>query len=445
LQWWYENGGQRFGPISDTELHALVLQGSVKPETYVWCQEFRDWQYVKDVSSLAALISPEPPPLPRTVSDLQNATAASSITFPGNTTLPESISIAQDAYPNGNQHLGATASGGETRRAATWYRYFARQIDLVFIAIPVIVLTFGAVAFAAPPSVALRMLDPSIGLIIGMAILCLLVPLFEAVVATIFGNTPGKALFGLKVQTLSGQPLRFSDQVSRAYKVMVFGLGLYLPLISLGTAIAQYSNLKQHGTTGYDKGVRKVSEQSLSSFRQFVACSIWIFSFAILIALNVYDRYETGKLAASKSWTNPGTELTATLPAGWDSTSEKNILDQEIYLFTRPGDAVQIVFGVEDVPVGETLENYIKAFVDAVKEDMKIVPSGAISTISGHVASRHDGELNSPRARLQITFVKSGGQVWRAVVIMFGSSESRIAIDEMCEALFRTVKIEPGI
>ena len=110
----------------------------------------------------------------------------------------------------------------------------------------------------------------------------------------VFGNTPGKALFGLKVVSEGGEELSYLQKIWRSYKVMVFGLGMYVPVVSLIMGILQYDRVMRRGAASYDAGLYCVRQRKLNSMRKLVALIVWALCFLVLLFLNVFDRMQGG-------------------------------------------------------------------------------------------------------------------------------------------------------
>jgi len=47
MNWYYDQGGQRQGPVDEAELDRLVASGTVRPETLVWREGMADWAPLK--------------------------------------------------------------------------------------------------------------------------------------------------------------------------------------------------------------------------------------------------------------------------------------------------------------------------------------------------------------------------------------------------------------
>lgn len=181
-----------------------------------------------------------------------------------------------------NEHGTDSISSKSTefQNMATWYRLFARKIDLFILGIP----TTG-LALAVPLS--MGVIRP--GNTANLAALIALsagFPIIEAAVSSRFGNTPGKALFGLKVKTVEGVPLKFRETLMRAYRVTAYGFAFYLPFVSLVTLYAQFISIRRNGYAGYDAGRFRVDESPLSPLRSTIAVSVFLILFSALIALS---------------------------------------------------------------------------------------------------------------------------------------------------------------
>ena len=43
MNWYYDQGGQRQGPIPEAELDRLLASGTITLSTLVWCEGMADW------------------------------------------------------------------------------------------------------------------------------------------------------------------------------------------------------------------------------------------------------------------------------------------------------------------------------------------------------------------------------------------------------------------
>jgi len=84
-----------------------------------------------------------------------------------------------------------------------------------------------------------------------VAIPLLWVPL-EALLLSLFGTTPGKAIFGIQVRNQQGQKLSIKHSLKRAFLVWLKGLGLNLPLANLFCGFRSFQAIKKEGRTSVD-------------------------------------------------------------------------------------------------------------------------------------------------------------------------------------------------
>lgn len=109
----------------------------------------------------------------------------------------------------------------------------------------------------ATPKESPRLLGAESG---GLAFFCFVIFFFPLVVLPFAEgllisslNTPGKALLGIKVRRVDGSRLSYEEGFNRTLRVIGYGLGLGLPIISLVTALISYRHLTTKGTTTWDR------------------------------------------------------------------------------------------------------------------------------------------------------------------------------------------------
>ena len=152
-------------------------------------------------------------------------------------------------------------SGVEAWNAAPerpWSRLFAKIFDIAFF-MSVSKAFFYALFYVLSAEQALRVHSGTLamdlsyegaGYIIAAAIFW---PMVEAVSATLFGTTPGKAMLGIRLIDMRGRNLRLWPSIKRSYGAFVLGLGLLLPLVPLATASWSYRRLKRTGENYWDR------------------------------------------------------------------------------------------------------------------------------------------------------------------------------------------------
>ena len=62
--WWYVSGSERMGPVSDDDLHRLLISGTITSSSLVWKTGMAGWQPAAEVEGLAPMLASLPPELP---------------------------------------------------------------------------------------------------------------------------------------------------------------------------------------------------------------------------------------------------------------------------------------------------------------------------------------------------------------------------------------------
>ena len=61
--WFYENDGQRKGPVSESEIIGLIKASSITKETPLWKEGFSDWMKLENTDLSIHIDKTAPPPL----------------------------------------------------------------------------------------------------------------------------------------------------------------------------------------------------------------------------------------------------------------------------------------------------------------------------------------------------------------------------------------------
>jgi uncharacterized RDD family membrane protein YckC len=167
-----------------------------------------------------------------------------------------------------------------------WRRFFARMVDictagLVLFLLLVVILSVTMPEQAAGFAKAIE--NP----IIASVVLYLVWLPAEAVFLWLFGTTPAKWLFGIKVVHPGGDLLSISDALTRSFLVFVQGIGLGIPLIALFTQLFAYRRLTKTGTTLWDRSASAVVIHKEWGVLRALICTGAVFGVLILMsALN---------------------------------------------------------------------------------------------------------------------------------------------------------------
>jgi len=145
-----------------------------------------------------------------------------------------------------------------------WRRYFARSLDLAFLALPcllVLLYLLGVGLALTVPDRALQVARSLDEEWIPFLAYSLFVPATIPVLALMVGLTGGsigKWVFGIKVLREDGRPLGFRRALVRELDVWVRGYGVVVPLVSIITMPMSYFRLTEKGKTVWDARQRNL-------------------------------------------------------------------------------------------------------------------------------------------------------------------------------------------
>lgn len=182
-----------------------------------------------------------------------------------------------------------------------WRRYFARTLDYA-LCLTLWELFLSLVLRVNILSTSFWLNVANVAMALGL--MCVL----EAACLHFFGTTPGKALFGLKLTRSDGSYFGFLDALWRTGRVVVFGLGLMIPLVSLITSILAFQRcshqvsqpwaLDDEGWSDPSGGWTPFFEQKGSVLRVvgYVGCYAAIIALTMLASLVAATPWHHGSL-----------------------------------------------------------------------------------------------------------------------------------------------------
>lgn len=213
---WYVRCDEReMGPLGEDALRALVGTGRITADTQLWREGLSGWTAA---SVLPGVLGP------RAAAPL----AADPRVAPGS---------RPSAAPESSRSV-APVSRDDTLRelAPPWRRYWARSLDIL-VGIGVAAFLLGGIW----PGLFARL-----NALTGQkwVVLVVLLPFAlaaDALLYWVLGNSPAKAIAGIKVLGEGGhRALSAPAYLGRNLGLYVFGLGLGIPLLSLVTLICNY-------------------------------------------------------------------------------------------------------------------------------------------------------------------------------------------------------------
>lgn len=167
-----------------------------------------------------------------------------------------------------------------------WRRLFARTVDICtagFVLFLLLIFAFSATM----PEQAAGFVKAVENPIVASLVLYLIWLPAEAVLLSLFGTTPAKWLFGIKVAHPGGGLLSFSESLNRSFLVFVQGVGLGIPFVALFTQLFAYRRLTKTGTTLWDTSTSAaVLHKKWGVFRALV-CTAAVF--AVLIMMSAFN------------------------------------------------------------------------------------------------------------------------------------------------------------
>lgn len=176
---------------------------------------------------------------------------------------------AWESTPDNSFYSNASSEAPQIR---PWVRFFAKFFDLYVSS-----LATGFVLGISFPQI-INISELVLGIIA-----ILVFPFYEAFFLSLFGTTPGKWLLSTSVSNKQ-QPLSFLDALTRGYTVVIKGLGLGIPIVTLLTCIYQYKILKDNGINSWDaEKSHVVLHDHLNPLKVIVFVVLFIFIFLDVI------------------------------------------------------------------------------------------------------------------------------------------------------------------
>lgn len=161
--------------------------------------------------------------------------------------------------------------------AGPWLRFFARFVDLQIWAL---LLAFMAGLFLPSLFENQSFLTGQLG---SKVFGWILVPFafgLDAAAYSLFGNTPGKWIAGIKVKSLAGGKVPFRTYLKRNFGLYWFGLGTDIPIVVLVTMWQNCGLAERHEAVRWDEstGTRPFIKGE-SPFRFGAIAAIWFLSY----------------------------------------------------------------------------------------------------------------------------------------------------------------------
>jgi len=436
IAWWYAEQGQSMGPFNVDALARLFQTGRISPQTQVWREGLREW------SPIAALVELRGVVMPFLPADKTETVAAGNPPHTGSRTLPAHFVV----------------------------RYLARQFDC---ALEFHLLTLGTLVLLSrgfhihfESFVSKDMLH----LLLILAIMIAVQPftlVLDAGLFRIFGNTPGKAMLGVRVTDAQGIKLGFPAYLLRNIKVWIIGRGLGIPVLSWILWLVQAFIVGGGKPASYDEGPRHTVTQTFTGTALTILFGILftVFSlggFKAEISLVTYlDKHFDQPAASTKTltsssytpapmplaeaprqvWQNPATQLSAYLAEDWQFSDRSKSDGHPSYRFVS-ADQQRIAIAMYIGSESEDFDSVIERIHEALPGfGVQLTESGVRSTYQAlpvWQAKATASQLHGVQMELRIVQTHHGywyfSNSWQA-----DDTASQQKLDELTKALITTL------
>lgn len=329
--------------------------------------------------------------------------------------------------------------------AGAWPRWFARTFD-VWWQTGLVALVLGYLLGLASPAF-LRWLETPFGWkLFGLA--C--IPgglLLDAALQAVAGNTPGKALLGLRLITTDGRAPRFGELVRRNLRVWRDGLALGLPALSLITMARQGLRLRKGMQASYDRNDFLVSASPAGRLAKGLFGAAFAALFGAILVLDGMDRQDSREASAMReappsAWTNPATGRMARIGPQWKLQVRTGADGRLQYLFTQHSGHAALLFAHEETG-GRALRQDAQALANRLADRFELADS-YFAEFRGRPSWVGRGLHKKGPERVQLRIVEVDGKAWRVVVMQSPpAAYTDDLVEELSGALWDTVAPPP--
>ncbi len=246
--------GKKSGPFSHYEINGMLRDGEIDGDSLVWMRGQGAWEKLREIPALQSSLRADEPE--------EEAAEKGEIDVPDREVggdsppLPETQSNAARTIPIAFEVRPLT-------------RFWARSFDYLLVTIFV-----WTISDISPPQfdpdlpfteLLKRILEETqkeewrqfnrltVMAVFGWQII-------EGLLLHVFGTTPGKALFGIKIKGENGRPPAIFQAIGRSFYVYLLGVGLYLFPFSIICMSIGFFRLITTGKTSWDSRLNTTVE-----------------------------------------------------------------------------------------------------------------------------------------------------------------------------------------
>lgn len=182
--------------------------------------------------------------------------------------------------PLSDEMLDTTYNGAAT----PWARFWSRHFDITIWTFPAAIILGVFLLFP------LELILPSIvaRILVNLSIFPVAL-ILDAICLARFGQTPARAIAGIRVKKRDGTSLTIPEAIKRNFTLFYRGMALGIPLISLFTLISAFEKVKHGKETSWDM---KFNTMVVSEDGCIERTSIVVFLYIVLIALLTWIKHQ---------------------------------------------------------------------------------------------------------------------------------------------------------
>jgi uncharacterized RDD family membrane protein YckC len=230
MNWYYLEGSEQRGPVTDADLETLARAGRVGPDTLVWHEGMAEWLPCAQANGPSAAA-------PLGMAGPVNAPPGQALCAECGRAFPP-----EEVIRHGNQFICAAckpvflqklkegvAPPGALNYAGFWIRVLAYIIDLIILDIVIVTLS---IAIRAMLGTSLNPLVPSIAAsLIGLPVNLALAGFYQIYLVGKYGATPGKMALKLRIVQPDGSPIGYATACGRMFAIIVSFLCCYVGVL----------------------------------------------------------------------------------------------------------------------------------------------------------------------------------------------------------------------
>lgn len=248
--------------------------------------------------------------------------------------------------------------------------------------------------------------------------------LTEVGIRAVCGNTPGKALLGLRVVDADGQRIGNRAYLNRNTRLWLGGYGLGIPLVNLVTVVRQFIRVLGRQPASYD--VESCQRVIVHKRRGVLRATVGVLGVAAILCAIVfvitYDARKTREAAQTASqsrdipWENPVTHRRIVVTGAWYDVTERTAksdrrVDKPLVVF-ESGDRREAVFLFNFRESDASIHDVVRHFMLSRERIVTFDDGGRYSKSGAWEQWTLRGTLREGGGRVLAVFRQRADDVW---------------------------------